>query len=103
MSQDPRKRPNGTYLPKTDRPPQHVNCRCSLNPVAEEVLARVMAAGLLPLAFALFREAYVRERVRNMERAAGIPEGAPNAPASWEGLEAVLGKEQVDRLRGALR
>ena len=103
MNQDPRKRPNGTYLPRQDRPPQHVNCRSSLEPVAEELLARAIAAGLPLLAFAIFRDAIVRERVRDMERAAGIPEGAPNAPASWEGLEAVLGKEQVDRLRGALR
>lgn len=103
MNRDPRKRANGTYLPRQDRPPQHINCRSSLEPVAEELLARAIAAGLPLLAFAIFREAIVRERVRDMERAAGIPEGAPNAPASWEGLEAVLGKDQVDRLRGALR
>ncbi|RQP11938.1 MAG: hypothetical protein EAS51_04220 [Microbacteriaceae bacterium] len=102
MNQDPRKRPNGTYKPKDERPPRHVNCRSSLEPVAEELLARAIAAGLPVLAFAIFGDAFVRERVRDMERAAGILEGPPNAPASWEGLEAVLGKDQVDRLR-ALR
>lgn len=84
------KRPNGTYLPKAERPPQH------LPPIN---LAAVQG-GLGLLAFALFRQAFVEAMVEQRERDAGIVPGDPNAPASWDGLEAVLGKEQVDRLRG---
>jgi len=40
-------------------------------------------------------EAVVEQR----ERDAGIVPGDPNAPASWDGLEALLGKEQVERMR----
>ena len=55
--------------------------------------------GLGPLAFALFRQAFVEAMVEQRERDAGIVPGDPNAPASWDGLEALLGKEQVDRFR----
>lgn len=55
--------------------------------------------GLGLLAFALFRQAFVEAMVEQRERDAGIVPGDPNAPASWDGLEALLGKEQVDRFR----
>lgn len=59
----------------------------------------VVQGGLGLLAFALFRQAFVEAMVEQRERDAGIVPGDPNAPASWEGLEALLGKEQVDRFR----
>lgn len=59
----------------------------------------VVQGGLGLLAFALFRQAFVDAMVEQRERDAGIVPGDPNAPASWEGLEALLGKEQVDRFR----
>lgn len=89
------KRPNGTYLPKAERPPQHFNCRSVLPPIN---LAAV-PGGLGLLAFALFRQAFVEAMVEQRERDAGIVPGDPNAPASWDGLEALLGKEQVERMR----
>ena len=55
--------------------------------------------GLGLLALALFRQAFVEAMVEQRERDAGIVPGDPNAPASWDGLEALLGKEQVDRFR----
>ena len=55
--------------------------------------------GLGLLAFALFRQAFVEAMVEQRERDAGIVPGDPNAPASWDGLEALLGKEQVERMR----
>ena len=55
--------------------------------------------GLGLLAFALFRQAFVEAMVEQRERDAGIVPGDPNAPASWDGLEALLGKEQVDKFR----
>jgi len=89
------KRPNGTYLPKAERPPQHFNCRSVLSPIN---LATVQG-GLGLLAFALFRQAFVEAMVEQRERDAGIVPGDPNTPVSWDGLEALLGKEQVDRFR----
>ena len=59
----------------------------------------VVQGGLGLLAFALFRQAFVEAMVEQRERDAGIVPGDPNAPASWDGLEALLGKEQVDRFR----
>ena len=69
--------------PKAERPaglppPQHFNCRSVLPPIN---LAAVQAM------------------VEQRERDAGIVPGDPNAPVSWDGLEALLGKEQVDRIR----
>lgn len=55
--------------------------------------------GLRLLAFALFRQAFVEAMVEQRERDAGIVPGDPNAPASWDELEALLGKEKVDRFR----
>jgi enoyl-CoA hydratase/carnithine racemase len=55
--------------------------------------------GLGLLAFALFRQAFVEAMVEQRERDAGIVPGDPNAPALWDGLEALLGKETVDRMR----
>ena len=55
--------------------------------------------GLGLLAFALFRQAFVEAMVEQRERDAGIVPGDPNAPVSWDGLEALLGKEQVERMR----
>lgn len=83
------KRPNGTYLPKGERP------GAGLPPVN----LHVIRGGLGLLAFALFRQAFVEAMVEQRERDAGIVPGDPNAPASWDGLEALLGKEQVDRFR----
>ena len=59
----------------------------------------VVQGGLRLLAFALFRQAFVEAVVEQRERDAGIVPGDPNAPASWDGLEALLGKEWVDRFR----
>ena len=69
--------------PKAERPaglppPQHFNCRSVLPPIN---LAAVQAM------------------VEQRERDAGIVPGDPNAPVSWDGLEALLGKEQVERMR----
>lgn len=55
--------------------------------------------GLRLLAFALFRQAFVEAMVEQREREAGITPGDPNVPVSWDGLEAVLGKAQVDRMK----
>lgn len=55
--------------------------------------------GLGLLAFALFRQAFVEAMVEQRERDAGIVPGDPNTPVSWDGLEALLGKEQVERMR----
>lgn len=82
------KRPNGTYLPKAERP-------AGLPPIN---LAAVQG-GLGLLAFALFRQAFVEAMVEQRERDAGIVPGDPNAPASWDGLEALLGKEQLERIK----
>ena len=82
------KRPNGTYLPKAERP-------AGLPPIN----LAVVLGGLGLLAFALFRQAFVEAMVEQRERDAGIVPGDPNAPASWDGLEALLGKEQVERMR----
>lgn len=81
------KRPNGTYLPKAERPLPPINLA-------------VLQGGLGLLAFALFRHAFVEAVVEQRERDAGLAPGDPNAPGSWEGLEAVLGREQVARFRG---
>lgn len=89
------KRPNGTYLPKAEWPPQHFNFRSVLSPIN---LATVQG-GLGLLAFALFRQAFVEAMVEQRERDAGIVPGDPNTPVSWDGLEALLGKEQVERMR----
>ena len=51
------------------------------------------------LALALFRQAFVEAMVEQRERDAGIVPGDPNAPVSWDGLEALLGKDQVDRFK----
>lgn len=58
--------------------------------------------GLRLLAFALFRQAFVEAMVEQRKREAGITPGDPNVPVSWDGLEAVLGKEQVDRMKNGL-
>ena len=71
------KRPKAE-LPAGLPPPQHFNCRSVLPPIN---LAAVQAM------------------VEQRERDAGIVPGDPNAPVSWDGLEALLGKETVDRMR----
>lgn len=76
-------------------PPQHFNCRSVLPPIN---LAAVQGGRGL-LAFALFRQAFVEAMVEQRERDAGIVPGDPNAPVSWDGLEALLGKETVDKMR----
>ena len=55
--------------------------------------------GLRIITFALFRQAFVEAMVEQRERDAGIVPGDPNAPVSWDGLEALLGKERVERMR----
>lgn len=84
-------RPNGTYMPKAERPED-------LPPI--DLAAR--QGGLRLLAFALFRQAFVEAMVEQREREAGITPGDPNVPVSWDGLEAVLGKAQVDRMKNGL-
>ena len=71
------KRPKAE-LPAGLPPPQHFNCRSVLPPIN---LAAVQAM------------------VEQRERDAGIVPGDPNAPVSWDGLEALLGKETVDKMR----
>lgn len=55
--------------------------------------------GLGLLAIELVRQAFVEAMVEQRERDAGIVPGDPNTPVSWDGLEALLGKEQVERMR----
>ncbi|MDX9698610.1 MAG: hypothetical protein RBT55_03470 [Rhodocyclaceae bacterium] len=72
------------------RPPQHFNCRSSLGPIFP---------GLRMLAMAIFAQAYKEAIIEQREAEAGIPDGPADAPGSWDGLEAALGKEAVDRMR----
>jgi hypothetical protein len=65
------------------------------------ILAHAILTGNLALGVAAINVMMRDAAEKALETRAGLPTGEGKQPADWKGLESALGKDFVDRMKGA--